>query len=159
MIDSFPSSDDLSKQLVKIELGRLLKLTLAGEDFRIIDADIAGAFYAICQNRVLCYVQRPDDNSVDILGRKINSYILWDIKAWRRDSTKTQNDRIKSEQERVTRWIFQANTAKIAKALYQLTGIEGKTAEIMAMNMLHKQESKLIAKIGVKRLAEKEEDL
>ncbi len=110
-------------------------------------------------NKHSCHIQLPSDNDVDILGRFIDSPLLWDWNAWNVSVERYHKNKIRAQQEREARFVFEANICLVAKKILIMAFVKEDAARMLAHKWLSKKDYARIKAVGVKRLYEHVKEL
>jgi len=137
----------------------LIKDLLRGDHYVAVSEDTAFVIQTVTDSKQFCHLQFPTDNDVDILGRPIESPILWEIGAWSTSSEKWQRQKLLS-QRRIDEYnIFNANVHRIARAILKIAYVNPDAARVLAHGMLMRHEEERIKSMGVNKLIETVEEL
>ena len=140
---------------------RLMEELLLGVDHRPISTEIANIIYSHFQNKTSYFVEyeRWDDprseNPTSILLERPN---LWRFDNYLQSSEKWKSARNWSEQERIKRWIAEANVKIVSAGLVRLWQFDEERAHILAYRLVHANKWGNIKALGImKRITKKEE--
>lgn len=132
MLSIMPKPNDPSSTLVSLTLKTLITDLLREEHYVPISDETAEVIMFHCKNKHTCYIQFPSDVDVDILGRAIETPILWEIGAWSRASEKWMKARNRSERDRADRFIMEANVNMVARKILKFAYVNPDAARVIA---------------------------
>lgn len=110
-------------------------------------------------NKHTCHIQMPSDSDVDILGRFIDKPMLWDWAAWKSSSEKYLLEKIRSQQRRDIKFVYEGNVKLIARAILRMAYITPDAAIMLGHKFMKSQDWVRIKAVGVKRLYENVKEL
>lgn len=138
------------EQLGTFVLKDLINDILHTHYYRPISQKTAEIIFLLTHNKHTCYIQFPGDES--ITGEPLQHYVIWDIEQWHKSAEKYRNDKIKAQERREKKFIYDANIKRIAKAIVKFSALDYEIAQITARRMLDDNDLPRIKSIGVKQL-------
>lgn len=146
--------DSKSRPSFQISLEDFLDSHLADAHSRPIPHHIAEIVEILAKDRLLCYVQWPDKYSPHLDGP-----VLWRYKYWAEDFERTMRARKRSEDERVKRFIFEANVRLVARFCKTQFGQDDNWSSVTAFSLMKKGNMNAIKALGIESLIEREDQL
>lgn len=143
---------DPENPLATFFLRPLVRDLLRGEYYIPISEDTAEIILMHYKNQRVCHVQYPSDQDVDILGKPIDTPILWEIGAWQTSSEKWLKGKIRSEKEREERFILDANINLVARCILKMAYINPDAARVIARKCILNKDFVRIKAFGCARL-------
>lgn len=136
-----------------IKLVDFLDCLLGTTDKQEVKAHIAELVEIVAKDKQLCFVEWPDEVNL------ISKPRIWRWKDWITANDRIERQRLYSHQQRVKRFIFEANVRMVASFCrsYFLMD-EGKATET-AFTLVKNEKMVAIRNIGCKKLITKEEEL
>jgi len=140
---------------ITLPLDEYLEDTL-GENHSVpIRASVAEILDIKLKNRLTYYVQWPDKYNPDL-----KRPLLWRYKAWIESVDLWERQRKRANDERVARFIFEANVKLVAKQITYKYNMPIERSTLCALSIIKCKTMHLkVAQCGVKKLIEKESEL
>lgn len=142
------------KPSFQITLEDFLNSHLGSDHSRPIPQHLAEIVEIISKDLLVCYVQWPDQYSPHLDGP-----ILWRYKYWYDDNERIMRARKRSEDERIKRFIFEANVRLVARFCKTHFGQDDNWSSVTAFSLMKKGNMKAIKALGIEKLIETEEEL
>lgn len=137
-----------------------IRLNEAGEreqswHYRTIKKELAEIILVLTKNESHCYIEFPSINSPHL-----TEPMLWELSAWNIHHDKWTREKIRSDRERVARFILETNVKIVARAFMELTCVDDlDKAKAHAFSLITSKKFGNIRALGVHKLITKEEEL
>lgn len=140
---------------INLPLSQIVKLILRDDFERDIPTPLAEIIEILAKDTLICHVQWNDKYNPDLTGPK-----LWLYQAWATHSDRWERAKKKSEEERVKRFIFEANVRIVTKACKAYLNLDDNWGTSTAFALLKQNRMIAIEAIcGKNKLITKEEEL
>lgn len=106
------------------------------------------------RNTFICYIQWKDE-----YDKPLRLPVVWSYAAWADSEERRARAKKRSEEQRVERFIFEANTKIVAKACERYFNMDNTMATATAISMLRGKKVTAIKEVGVNKLIESESEL
>lgn len=146
-------------QNVSLPLNTLIHDLLGNNHYVSISQLTAEVILMHTGNKHSCHIQMPSDSDVDVLGRFIDSPLLWETNAWNRSVERYHKEKIRAQTEREARFVFEGNVKLIARAILRMAYVHPDAARMLGHQMLSKKDFARIKAVGVKQLYENVKEL
>lgn len=137
---------------ITLPLNVLVEHLLHGEHYVPISMDVAEVIHHHTKNQHSCYIQFPSDDDIDIVGKYIDTPILWECGAWRTSSERWMKSKMRSQKERDERFILEANIVQVARCILRQAYVTPDAARMIARSMISKKDYARIKLVGCKKL-------
>lgn len=101
-----------------------------------------------------CFIQTRDE-----FNQPLSEPVLWKYSAWSDSHERYVRQKKRSEEERVKRFIFEANVNTVAKRIAAVLGVTGDAGRMTAIQLVRANKQGTLRFLGVNKLITKEEEL
>lgn len=101
-----------------------------------------------------CFIQTSDE-----FNQPLSEPVLWKYSAWSDSHERYMRQKKRSEEDRVRRFIFEANVNTVAKRIAIVLGISGDAGRMTAIQLVRTNKQGTLRFLGVNKLITKEEEL
>lgn len=138
----------------QITLQEFLDLHLGELHSRPLPVNLAEVIEAITKGKSLVHIQWLDEN-----GDALSQPVIWYYKYWADSVERFNRQKAYSHQQRVKRFLFEANVRIVARACKEYFKMDENWSQMTAYSLVKGNKLKQIQVIGVPRLLEREDEL
>ena len=132
------------KETITINLLDYLDDFLGENHSRPVRKYIAEILEVKLKDKLIIYVQRSDEN-----GRELSQPILWQYKYWAESQDRERRAKIRSENERIARFLLEENVKLVARACITYFNMDISCAQATAFSIIKNNKQAALKELSV----------